>query len=138
MTPDNAIQYGTARQWLTLDGYCRHVGRTERTVRRWLAKGQLPDAVLLDGQWTIPADAVPGEPAPVADLATLTHDTTPDMTGGILMQPALPFQLVTLEEVAEQLDTTVAVIRRLGRAGKLDIGPYGEHGALRVWIEAHA
>lgn len=51
------------RELLTLDAYLQLTGKSERTVRRWLADGRLAGAQQVEGGlWLIPSDAVPGAP----------------------------------------------------------------------------
>jgi hypothetical protein len=67
---------------LTLDEYAaayvdpdtRRTGVMPRTVRKWLADGRLPDAVMVGKRRMIPADARPG---PVVDLGELHQDEAP-------------------------------------------------------------
>lgn len=47
-------------QHLSVTGWAKHYGTTERTARRWLAAGEIPAATKdpRTGEWHIPPDAV--------------------------------------------------------------------------------
>lgn len=50
--------------------FARQRGVTLRTVERWLANGELPDARKgPDGRWSIPADALRQQPLPGTDMS---------------------------------------------------------------------
>lgn len=114
-------------EWATM----QHVD--VRTVTRWLAAGEVPGAAKLGTQWSIPAGAqrierIQPAPPPATELDTIGH--VPDMSGTM---PALN-RMLTLEEAADQLGTTIGGVRRLGDAGHLTIGRFGPNGSLRVFL----
>ncbi|MCL1871928.1 MAG: hypothetical protein FWF90_16150 [Promicromonosporaceae bacterium] len=121
-------------------------GTSKRSVLRWLQAGELPDAVKIEGTWQIPADAqrvTALDIKPAHEVVALNQAKRSGQGQAVaLPEPApaapgsdFPFQLFSLDDAARHLRTTTAVVKRLGRLGKLDVGPYGEHGALAVWIE---
>lgn len=131
------------QQLLTLDGYVRQTGKSERTVRRWLADGRLEGAHLDDaGMWVIPADAVPGAPGsagprPVGTAVAAT--STPRAAGrapAVAAAPTLPALLdgatgyLDVDTAARLLGIPAAAIRR--HRGDFDAVPYGPHGSLVV------
>jgi hypothetical protein len=119
---------------LTMPAYAAHIGKSLRTVQRYVEPGAgtvVPGAEMIDGQWWFPSDARPVKatsydvvsvPPPVA--------TSYDVAAGV----AIPPGLWPLKDCAELLNTTVGGIRRLGRAGLLAVGPFGPDGALRVYV----
>lgn len=130
---------------LTRQQYADEVGASVRAVDRWISAGLLADVAVRQGRsWYIPS----GTPRPMPDGSATSRDVAPvapvempGMPGGALWsyqwEPPAPErlgELVPLEEAARRLGTTEAVVRRLGRAGKLDVGPYGERGRLAVWV----
>jgi hypothetical protein len=86
---------------LTLAQYAEHTGRHPRTVKRWLAAGQLPTATLTGDGWLIPSNAVPvpapnvpaprtrtdlahrpGPPAPISWPLVVTFEQLHTLMGG--------------------------------------------------------
>lgn len=121
-----------AGQLLSLADYAERIaGKSYRTVQRWLADGELPDARQDDdGRWWVPADA--------QRRRTTSHDVVETTTAQPVAvrapdAPATPWgQLRPLEEVARELGTTVGGVRRMADAGLLVVGPFGPNGALRA------
>jgi len=140
-------------RWLKITDYAEHTGKGRRTITRMISEGRLPEARQdpTDGVWYIPADAKPlpakgiaererarernleagnvvmlGTPPTLPVVREAAVETVPTRPGGVL-------PLATLEEVAEALGTTVGGVRRLGKDGHLNVGPYGPRGALRVY-----
>lgn len=137
-TPDTIIAtYGAdAAALVTIDGYTKHHGITERTLRRWLAADELPGARLIDGAWAIPINAT-RTPAPKGAVVTLTPDRTPDTTPVTYARISPP----TADELVDQLPGYVeldAAAQLLGiPSGALrrnrdhfQLQPFGAHGAL--------
>lgn len=122
---------------LTVDQYAERTGRSVRQIRRYLADGRIPGAVSVAGRWSIPADALPVPAVVGSDLpewlgsTDLTREVVPETV--VELGPNLG-TLVTLEDAAADLGTSVGGVRRLGKDGHLIIGPYGRGGALRVWV----
>ena len=113
---------------LTTTAYAAARGKSLRTVQRYLERGQLAGAQLVEGQWLIPADAVPAtsyDVVPVAAPVT-SYDVAPASS---------PLgALGTLEDAAQLLGTSVGGVRRMARDGLLVVGRYGPRGALRVYV----
>lgn len=119
---------------VSLADYAEGVGKSLRTVQRWLADGQLPDARQDgEGRWWLPAAAE-------RDMARRRTTSLAVVPGGELVldaqpPPAAPMgRLVSLEVAADELGTTAGGVRRMCRDGLYRLGPYGPHGALRVWL----
>jgi hypothetical protein len=118
---------------LPLADYAEAMGKSLRTVQRWLADGELPDAQQdEDGRWWVPAgtrrrtssrDVVGAAAGPARELAA-----APASSGSPLGM------LGTLEDAAAALGTTTGGVRRMARDGHLVVGPYGPNGALRVYL----
>lgn len=110
-------------QLLTLQGYVDRTGKTERTVRRWLAAGDLPGARKdRGGQWMIPADAV-YTPGAGAALALVEPEPEPVSLAGEL--DALP-ALLALVDASRLLGVTEYAIRRNREFfGAVRLGPRG-------------
>ncbi|WP_157372878.1 hypothetical protein [Agromyces sp. Root81] len=108
---------------LTLQGYVDATGKTERTVRRWLAAGELPGAELRDGAWMIPADAVRrvGGSAEVARIGGDSQVTAPvSLTSLLDEQPALlpldvAARLLGTSEYSIKSNRDMFDVRRIGR-----------------------
>ncbi len=136
MTPDTYRGLDIGRQWVTLEAYCEHVGTTERTVRRWLAADELPDARKLDGAWTIPLDAR-RVPKTAADVVTLPRQVTPTPDNAIdTLDRVLPRILdaapsfLSIDEAAQLLGISRhAILTPRGRDyfGVVPFGPNGSH-----------
>ncbi|MHA7986771.1 helix-turn-helix domain-containing protein [Rathayibacter sp. CAU 1779] len=126
--------------WMTVEQYCAASGAKDRTVRRWLAAGELQGAQLVDGKWRIPPGAhrvpAPADVVERIETTAVSSDAVAIITAAPELVRAPLCGLYTLEQAADALGTTPAVVRRLGRAGKLDLGRYGPHGALAVWADA--
>ena len=115
--------------------YATHVGKSERTVLRWLRDGQLPAAVKTpDGQWFIPADAVHQVTSP--DMS-VTRQVTRQADAGVNEQgPSLAEYLdrhpalLSLEAASRLLGIPESAIRR--HAEDLGAVPWGPRGTLVV------
>jgi hypothetical protein len=98
--------------------YATHVGKSERTVLRWLKAGELPAATKTpDGQWFIPADAVHQVTSPdvsVTRQVTRQDDVArvnlegPTLSEYLDRQPAL----LSLEEASRLLGVPESTIVR--------------------------
>jgi hypothetical protein len=113
---------------LSVGAYAKTIGKSLRQVQRWLAAGELPDAVQDgEGRWWIPPHArrVVGavERAGTGAVELARPDDGPQLG-----------QLVPLDVAAARLDTTVGGVRRMADDGIVRIGPYGPNGALRVFL----
>lgn len=101
----------TGAELVNLSTYVSLAGSTERTVRKWLAAGRLPDAVKRDGQWWIPADARPTQSGaalaavPAAELEPVPSRVT--LSGALDHLPAY----LTLEQASRLLGVTEYAIR---------------------------
>ncbi|GIG21759.1 hypothetical protein Cch01nite_24830 [Cellulomonas chitinilytica] len=96
---------------LTPAAYAEHVGASERSVRRWLADGELPAAELVARRWEIPADAVRVQRLPEA-VADVSRDA---------VAPRAPRPATTLVGALETLPIYVDVDTA---AQLLGISPY--------------
>jgi len=65
---------------LTADAYAVALGKSLRTVQRYLERDQLAGAQLVEGRWLIPADARPTTSYDV--VATSAPATSHDVVGG--------------------------------------------------------
>ena len=118
---------------LTTTAYAAARGKSLRTVQRYLERGQLAGAALVEGQWLIPADAVPttsSDVVPVSPRAT-SYDVA----------PTIPPGLWPLEDVAAFYGTTVGRIRVMGEHPRSPfiVGRFGPpdthgHATWRVWV----
>ncbi|WP_332065028.1 hypothetical protein [Agromyces sp. CCNWLW203] len=112
-------------QMLTLEGYIAHSGKTERTVRRWLADDELPGAKKRpDGAWMIPADAVRTIGHAGRDVVSIGGDsqvTAPvSLTSLLDEQPALlpldvAARLLGTSEYSIKSNRDMFDVRRIGR-----------------------
>lgn len=115
---------------LTTTAYAAALGKSLRTVQRYLERGQLAGAQLVEGQWLIPADAVPSTDVVVVSQRATSYDVAPASS---------PLgALGTLEDAAELLGTSVGGVRRMAADGLLVVGRYGPRGALRVYVAPRA
>jgi hypothetical protein len=92
---------------------------------------RLPGAVETPKGWLVPFDVEPlpatsRDVVPVAHPA-ISHDVAP------VAQLALPV-LLTLDDAAQLMGTDRAAVRRMAKAGLLDLGPYGPLQSLRVCV----
>ena len=135
MTHDNTTP---ARELLTLEGYMYRTGVTERTVRRWLAAGELPGARMIAGAWAIPADAKRTPPKPTGEVVTLTRQETGHHPAGT-QRPAFDLDqlpsFLTLEQAAHLLSSADLKISPYAIAKNrdyFDVVPFGPNGSLVV------
>jgi hypothetical protein len=110
---------------LTLTEYAARHDKSTRTVQRWLDRGALPGAVMVEGRWAIPADVLPlrdaagtvattGAPAGVAPPATLA--------GALDTLPAY----LTIERAAQLLGISPYAVRtHIARFCGERVGPAG-------------
>ena len=119
--------------------YAAHIGKSERTVLRWLAAGELPAAVKApDGQWFIPADAVHQVTSPdVSVTRQVTRQGDVARTNGAAAQPVSMSEyldrqpaLLCLEEASRLLGIPESAIRR--HSEELGAVPWGPRGTLVV------
>lgn len=109
---------------LTLEGYARATGKTERTIRRWLAADELPGAFQDDqGRWSIPADAE--RTVTSGEVVTMTRQvTTPDIG-----PDAMP-SFLTIEQAAQLLGISSYAIAT--HREYFDVVPFGANGSFVV------
>lgn len=140
---------------MTKAQWADHVGVTTKTVDRWLAAGQLPDAVRQGSRWFFSADTkrpVAGTSQDVPGRGGTSQDVpgraavSPVATAGnrLLLVPeretvASPVAVGgSLEEFAAMTGCSATGVRRLfddvaARPGlPFYVGRYGPHGAMRV------
>lgn len=114
---------------LSLTDYLRSTGHSERTVRRCLADGRLPDAAKDGrGNWWIPADA---QPLPAGSGASVVvhrprqqvaHATAPAAVVPRVLAPGL----WELDDAAQVLGTNVGGLTRLAKVHpQYLVGPWG-------------
>ncbi len=138
-TPDaiGAAHFVGAVELVTIDGYTKRHGITERTLRRWLAADELPGARLIDGAWAIPINAT-RTPAAKGAVVQMTPDMAPDMAPVVSyaritpptaaeLVDALP-GYVELDVAAQLLGIPEGAIRR--NRDHFQLQPFGAHGAL--------
>ena len=112
-------------QWAAARGLSPRQGQVYRSA------GRLPGAVETPKGWLVPADVEP-LPAMSRDVVPVAPPaTSPDVAP---TSRALPEGLWPLELVADWWDTSVGGVKRMGEAGRLDVGPYGRNRALRVYV----
>jgi hypothetical protein len=131
----HVIHSGASGVDLGVSQYAKARGKSERQVRRWLAENALPGAYKdHDGQWRIPASAMErrdgsgalvGHTGPQTALAAPVAAPAPQDPLG---------HLVPLDEAARRLETSALQVQRMGEAGLFRVGPWGPHGALRVYL----
>lgn len=128
----------TDTTYVSVDDYATYVGKTPRTIWRWLEAQRIPGAFKDDsGRWYIP-QAPPPDPAPKAPVRRVpdmpdTPSTDVTVTTSAAVQVGPLGMLGTLEEAAAALGTTVGGVRRMADDGLLTVGRYGPHGGLRVY-----
>ena len=133
---------------VTVEHYAELHGLSVRTVRRWLAAGELPTATKTGDVWSIPANAerVPGAGNAMAPVAAGLTDAV--AAGAALMrQQRQGQQLATAApatpSLAGELDTLPAYLHLEDAARLLGVDPYvivrnADHfGAVR-WGELTA
>lgn len=146
MTPDVAYEPGPVG--MSLRSYAEYAGVSTRTVKRWLAEGRLPTArKTAAGEWFIPADARPTEPAPRPRDDARTVVVALDDLAGVVAEPAgaptpaplparVPRMYVTVAEYVALSGGMVSaeLLRRDLKAGRipdaLKIGRRGTGGWL--------
>lgn len=117
-------------QWLTAAQYADQAGASERTVKRWLADGELPGATKDErGRWLIPADTTRTPGADVVPLAPrhMTRPMTTQQPGPEL--DALP-SFLSIDQAAHILGITAYAIRK--HREYFDAQPFGPNGALVI------
>ena len=133
---------------LTLTAYAEHIGKSTRTVLRYLDAGVVPGAVKIGREWSIPADALPDTDTsrdvsvvtPTrSQLQADTHATSHDVSG--VTPGVIPPGLYPLDLIAAAYRTTVGRIRVMGAHPRSPFivgrfGPPDEHGhaTWRVWV----
>lgn len=113
--------------WLaTAEGYAQAQGITVRTVKRWLAAGELPGATKDElGRWMIPNDAQ----RTTGELVTMENAMTRPMTSQPVTLDALP-SFLTVDEAAQILGISRHAIAT--HREYFDVVPFGPHGSLVV------
>lgn len=141
MSPSNVTTLRGGAE-LSLSDYADTIGRSFRTVQRWVAAGELPDARQDDdGRWWVPASA--------HRRRTTSRDVVGQQPAGggavEIPAPSSPLGMLgELDDAAAVLGTTVGGVRRLfadiaAHPGlPLYVGPYGRNGALRVFVPPRA
>ena len=112
---------------VTAAQYANRVGKAERTVKRWLADGELPGAYQDErGRWMIPVDAE--RTAGVVELAS--RPMTRPMTQ--MVEPTLD-ALPSFLDVAQAADI-LGISRHaiLTHRDYFDVVPFGPNGAFVV------
>lgn len=120
--------------------YARSRGLSLRQVQRYLADGRLPGALKHGGAWMIPATSAPTSHDVVAVAAPTSYDGAGVVATSYDLSPPVPgrlgVDLLTLEEVADGLRTSVGAVRRMAADGLLEVRPYGPRGAHRVLVRS--
>ena len=108
---------------LTTTAYAAALGKSLRTVQRYLERGQLAGAQLVEGQWLIPADAVPTTSSDVVAVSrrATSYDVAPATSSPL-------GALGTLEDAAALLGTSVGGARRMARRRATRGGPVRGRG----------
>jgi hypothetical protein len=126
---------------LTTAAYAEHIGKSQRTVQRYVEPGShtvVPGAQMIDGQWWFPSDARPVKAASY-DVVPVPPPTgtSYDVAAGV----AIPPGLWKLEDVAAFYGTTVGRVRFMGKHPRSPFivdrfGPPDEsgHATWRVWV----
>jgi len=119
---------------LTPATYAQHVGASERSVRRWLAEGELPAARQVAGRWEIPADAVrvqrldgralEGALRTSGELVEVP--TTTSLVGALQVLPVM----LDVETAAQLLGVSAYAVRQ--HADELGGRRWGPNGALVI------
>jgi hypothetical protein len=134
--------------YLSLKGYADATGKHPRTVKRWLADGELPGARQdpIDGHWMIPADAVrspktlatasnvmtlpPAQyTAPVRDIPAAVPSTPQGHTSAFPSWDVLPTTL-TVEQAAALMGVTEHAIA--SNQDYYGVIKHGKKGAMLV------
>ncbi|UOE45288.1 helix-turn-helix domain-containing protein [Agromyces larvae] len=116
---------------VTVAEYARQRGITERTVRRWLAAGELSAARQLRGRWMIPADAEPvaHESASLERPRTSTpRPARPPLTLSAALDESPVF--LTIETAARLLGVSEHAVR--ANRETFGVVRLGAHGSLVV------
>lgn len=128
------MTYDSPEFHLTAAQYANRIGKTERTVKRWLADGELPGAYQDErGRWMIPVDA---ERTASNDLVTLPRPMTRPMTveishGHAPLIDTLP-SFLSIDEASAVLGISRhAILTPRGR-DYFDVVPFGANGSLVI------
>jgi hypothetical protein len=134
MTNSEPIIHDSVEPTLTMPQYAARVGKSVRTVQRWLDQGEILDAVKIDGMWRFPSDAKrrplqietqDGETKALAVIAKATlRDAEPSRA--LNREPGW----VGLDQAALYLGVSAYAIRH--RPDLFHAEPIGPHGALMV------
>lgn len=127
---------------LSLSDWAARHGHGFRSAQRYVTDGRVPGASKdRKGRWQVPADAGVldvDQAMPRAELEVVggrTSDVrqadarTPDVRLGAPLGV-----LLTLEQAAQLLGTSVGGVRRLADDGLVSVGRWGERGGLRVFV----
>ena len=130
------MTYDTPAAYLTAAQYATSIDKTERTVKRWLADGELPGAHQDErGRWLIPAGA---ERTVSGELVTLERPMTRPMTEVVTSHPAGMIDtapsFLTIEQAAHVLGISRhAILTPRGR-DYFDVVPFGVNGSLVITL----
>jgi hypothetical protein len=125
------MTYDIPAAYLSAAQYADAIGKTERTVKRWLADGELLGAYQDErGRWMIPANAE----RTTGELVTLDRPTTRPMTDMVLSHPsqmidALP-SFIDIDRAASILGISRHAITT--HREYFDVVPFGPNGSLVI------
>jgi hypothetical protein len=152
MNDDNDIII--PEQMLNAKDYARHVGASDRSIKRWLAAGELPGARMIDGAWAIPVSTMrqkglggdtgewaPSTPQPAGNQVAVSGPSKADIERAFtewMNQPRATMEqrlaeeniFIPLERAADLLGLSVYEIRKSPE----DYGAVrrGAHGAYVI------
>lgn len=128
------LDYDTHPVMMAAADYADLIQVSERTVKRWLADGELPGAMKDErGRWLIPSTAE--RTASPAEVVTLDRPMTSPMTGVEVTHPAqmsldiLP-SFLTIDQAAQILGISRHAIAT--HREYFDVVPFGSNGSLVV------
>lgn len=112
---------------LSAKEYAEKVGVTDRSVKRWIAEGEL-DGTLLGTKWYVPFDAVRRVPEESSEMvvARRAAPTAITLVSSLEGQPAF----LSLEVAAQLLGVTEFTIRQ--HQEFFGVMPFGPKGSLVV------
>jgi hypothetical protein len=116
-----------ATAYLTAAQYAERSGRTDRTIKRWLAEAELPGAYQDErGRWMIPANA-----ERIAQTTDITPTSPQAVTRRMTSQDidTLP-SFLTVEQAAHLLGISRHAIA--AHRDYFDVVPFGPNGSLVI------